>query len=275
VVKENRAEKRYELLTCSLRGHALVGTDAARVTAADHLVVRQLGDVRWHRCLRCDAWLARKVPTEPTRETVPGRDEIELPKRGPVLRDRYVLRLIALDRFVHVVVLTTLALVLFTFARHQTGLQHTYNAIMNDLSGGDPGTTQVRGILGHLRNAFHYSPQHLVTLGLVMTAYAVLEATEMVGLWFAKRWAEYLTFVATVALVPFEVYELANGVSVFKMVAFVINVAIVLYLLVAKRLFGVRGGFRVEEERRRKLSGWEAIEEATPPLPVGVQLVGH
>ena len=41
----------------------------------------------------------------------------------------------------------------------------------------------------------------------------------MVGLWLNKRWAEYLTFIATTALVPFEVYELTNGVSVFKIIA--------------------------------------------------------
>jgi hypothetical protein len=145
---------------------------------------------------------------------------------------------------------------------------------MNDLSGGDPGASSVRGILGHLRNVFHYSPRHLVELGLAITGYAVLEAAEMVGLWLAKRWAEYLTFVATTLLVPFEVYELTIGVSAFKIVTLVINVAIVVYLLFAKRLFGVRGGHRVELERRQRLGGWEAIERATtqgsPQVATGV-----
>lgn len=195
---------------------------------------------------------------------MPSRDEIELPERGPLLRDRYVLRLIALDRAIHVIVLTGLAVALFTFASHHTALQRDYNEIMNDLSGGDPGASSVRGILGHLRNVFHYSPRHLVELGLAITGYAVLEAAEMVGLWLAKRWAEYLTFVATTLLVPFEVYELTIGVSAFKVVTLVINVAIVVYLLFAKRLFGVRGGHRLELERRQRLSGWEAIERATP-----------
>ena len=110
----------------------------------------------------------------------------------------------------------------------------------------------MRGILGYLRKAFEYSPRHLVHLGLVVTAYAALEATEMVGLWFNKRWAEYLTLVATTLLVPLEIYELVLGVSAFKVVTLVINLAIVVYLLLAKRLFGLRGGHRAEVERRRR-----------------------
>ena len=53
----------------------------------------------------------------------------------------------------------------------------------------------------------------------------------------------------------------------FKVITFVINVAIVVYLLLAKRLFGLRGGHRAEVERRREFSGWPAIDRTTPPAP--------
>ena len=89
----------------------------------------------------------------------------------------------------------------------------------------------------------------------------------MVGLWMNKRWAEYLTFIATTALVPFEVYELTNSVSVFKLLALAINLAVVIYLLLAKRLFGLRGGHAAEHARRELSSGWSAIERATPGAP--------
>ena len=186
-----------------------------------------------------------------------------MPARGPVLRDRYVLRLIAFDRAIHVLVLGTLALVLFTFARHNHSLHRDYVNIMNDLSGGDPGASNARGILGYLGRAFKYSSSDLIKLGIVLSAYAALEATEMVGLWFNKRWAEYLTFIATTALVPFEIYELANGVSAFKLITLILNVAVVVYLLLAKRLFGLRGGHAAELARREHLGGWAAIERAT------------
>jgi uncharacterized membrane protein (DUF2068 family) len=268
--KKRGPDNRYELLTCAWRGHAVVGTDAAVVTPEDAFVVRQADGVRWYRCLRCDAWVFGNIPDAPTRDRVTPRDGIQIPPRGPLLRDRYVLRLIAIDRAIHVVVLSVLAVVLFTFAKHDAALHRDYVNIMNDLSGGSPGETQVRGILGYLRKAFEYSPRRLIQLGLAVTAYAALEATEMVGLWFNKRWAEYLTLVATAALVPFEVYELTLGVSVFKVITLVINVAIVVYLLLAKRLFGLRGGHEAEVERRRELGGWGVIERATPGVPSAV-----
>jgi uncharacterized membrane protein (DUF2068 family) len=259
-----RPPNRYELLTCAWSGHVLVGTDAATVAPEDALVVREDGSVRWHRCLRCDAWVGRAAPERAGRAGVESRDEIRLPLRGSALRDRYVLRLIAVDRAIHVVVLGGLAVALFTFAAHDQALHHDYQNIMNDLAGGAPGASQARGVLGYLGRAFKYSPTHLRILGLVLTAFAALEAAEMVGLWLNKRWAEYLTFVATTALVPFEIYELTNGVSVFKLIALVINLAVVLYLLIAKRLFGLRGGHRAELARRELTSGWPAIERATP-----------
>ncbi len=272
--RKGRPHNRYELLTCGWKGHALVGTDAGTVTEEDFPVVREHDGVRWHRCLRCDAWLPRDRPVRPERDRVPSLAEIEVPARGPVLRDRYVLRLIALDRAVHVVVLSVLAVVLFTFAHHDASLHRDYVNIMNDLSGTSPGESQLRGVLGYLGKAFDYSPHRLIQLGLLVVAYAALEASEMVGLWFSKRWAEYLTFVATTALVPLEVYELTLSVSVFKVVALVINLAIVVYLLFAKRLFGVRGGHRVVIERRAELSGRDAIERTSPGAPsVGVAVV--
>ena len=95
----------------------------------------QDGPVRWHRCLRCDGWLQRARPEHPQRERVEPRDEIELPLRGSALRDRYVLRLIALDRAIHVIVLAGLSIALFTFAANDEALHHDYQNIMNDLAG--------------------------------------------------------------------------------------------------------------------------------------------
>ena len=43
-----------------------------------------------------------------------------------------------------------------------------------------------------------------------------------------------------------------------------INVAIAAYLLWAKRLFGLHGGQRAEEERKAAAVSWEALEAAVP-----------
>ena len=46
-----------------------------------------------------------------------------------------------------------------------------------------------------------------------IAAYSVLEGVEAVGLWLGKRWAEYLTFVSTIVLVPYEIHELTKSVT--------------------------------------------------------------
>jgi hypothetical protein len=75
-----------------------------------------------------------------------------------------------------------------------------------------------------------------------------------------------LTFVETGVFVPFEIYELTHSVSALKVLALVINLAVVGYLLVKKRLFGVRGGAkadRQEREQDRNFS-WIAFDRIDP-----------
>jgi hypothetical protein len=52
----------------------------------------------------------------------------------------------------------------------------------------------------------------------------------------------------------------------FKAIALVVNLAIVTYLLLAKRLFGLRGGAGFERAERRRDVGWEALERTAPPF---------
>ena len=86
---------------------------------------------------------------------------------------------------------------------------------------------------------------------------------EAVGLWYQRRWAEYLTFLVTTSLLPLEIYEIATRTTALKVIAFVINVAVVVYLLFAKRLFGLR--------RRPERDGDESPDRAalfSPPVKV-------
>ena len=255
-----RPANRYELFTCGWRGHVLVGTDVAEVTEADRAIVRQVGPERLHHCLRCYDWVLLSPPVAPVRLTVPAREDIDLPLRGQLLRDRYVLRLIAFDRAVHVTVLSVLAVVLFVVAGNHAALQRDYTQIVDAFGG----PTQAHPLLGRFKSLLAISSTHLYEAALVVVAYATLEAVEMVGLWFTKRWAEYLTFVATVILIPFEVYELTASVSVLKLVTFLINVAIAAYLLWSKRLFGLNGGQRAEEQRLHAAVSWESVENSLP-----------
>ena len=259
---------RYELLGCALHGHDVVGTDAATVRDADALVVREDTDRRrWHRCLRCDAWEPHDPPAAPARDTVPGPDEIVVPLRGKLLRDRFVLRLIALDRVLHVLGLGLLGIGILVFLAYRSAWSPVFTQVLVAVQGAVGGPVgQQPGLLLDAQRAFDLPASTLRWVGLSVLAYAALEAVEAVGLWFARRWAEYLTFVATTVLFVPEVYELAHGATPTKVLAFAVNVAVVVYLLLAKRLFGIRGGGHAEAVERARDTGWAAIELAGPPV---------
>jgi uncharacterized membrane protein (DUF2068 family) len=257
---------RYELISCGLHGHELLGTDAARLRPGDAVFAREADGLRWYRCLRCDSWLPLAPPSQPAADYPPRREDVALPLRGRPLRDRYVLRLIALDRAVHFLVLSALSAGLFLFANNRTMLHADFTRILKDLQGGlgGPVNNSQHGIVHDLQRLFGVSIHSLYLIAAAAAAYGALEATEAVGLWLGRRWAEYLTFVATAVFVPYEIYELTKSVTWLKLLTLAINLLIVVYLLLAKRLFGLRGGGKAERAERAEDYGWPAIERATP-----------
>ena len=78
---------------------------------------------------------------------------------------------------------------------------------------------------------------HITVLAIGAIAYALLEGTEGVGLAMRRRWAEYLTVIATGILIPYEAYEVVHRVTLFKVGALLLNLAVVGYLAYRKRLF--------------------------------------
>jgi uncharacterized membrane protein (DUF2068 family) len=204
---------RYELIGCGLHGHELLGTDAAELYPEDDLFAREAGGLRWYRCLRCDSWVALSPPGKPVKRYPPRRAEVTLPLRGKPLRDRYVLRLIALDRLIHFLALSAIAAALFLFASNKAALNADFARILKDLQGGlgGPVNNTNHGILHDLQRLFAVNVTNLYLVGVAVAAYAVLEGAEAVGLWLGRRWAEYLTFIATVVFVPYEVYELTKA----------------------------------------------------------------
>lgn len=88
---------------------------------------------------------------------------------------------------------------------------------------------------GHLVRAIdrflEIGHDHLRAIGVAAAVYAGVFAVEGWGLWREKRWAEYLTTIVTASLIPFELWELALHVTALKMLALVVNIAIVAYLI--------------------------------------------
>jgi len=259
----------WELVACGWAGHALVGTDAAELRPQDELYARDYGTIRWLRCLRCDSWVALAPPEHPARRYPPDRDAIEIPRRGKALRDRVVLRLIAIDRLIHFIILTALGIGVLAIAGNEAALKSRFYRVLTDLQNGVAGgTVQNSGHVGffhELDKLLSLRAGTLHALGIALLAYALLEGLEAIGLWLTKRWAEYLTFIATTLLIPLEIYEIIHRATVLKVIGLLINLAVAVYLIGAKRLFGVRGGGRVDEELRAHDRSWEAIERATPP----------
>jgi uncharacterized membrane protein (DUF2068 family) len=258
---------RYELLDCALTGHHLIGQDVRTVRPDDALVLREYDGQRWHRCLRCDSWQPLPPPETPDRDVLPELDDIEVPLRGKALRDRYVLRLIALDRIVHVILFLIVAIAILVLANHRNAVRDDYAKIVTAIWGNNL-RVHNKGLLRDVNDVLALQRGSLYAVAAVAFGYAALEAAEAVGLWLAKRWAEYLTFIATILLLPLEIYELTVTVSPAKIITLVINLAIAVYLLLSKRLFGLRGGGRVDEAEREYDSGWLAVRRAGPS-PIG------
>ena len=261
--RRKRTHIDWELIDCGLSGHHLVGTDAASVGPDDDLFVRDIGSAGGTDA--CAATPGRLWPRRaPDAPSVPSRDEIDLPLRGSALRDRFVLRVIAVERVVHVIVLTLLVVGIFVFASHKRTLDDDYTRILADLQGTFGGTTGRHGILADINRLFAIRTKYLYLIGIGLAVYTAVLALETVGLWYDRRWAEYLTFVETSVLLPYEIYELAHGVSALKVISLVLNLAILLYLALGHRLFGLRGGLAALRARRERSNSWEAIEAATP-----------
>ena len=234
-----------ETLVCGFRGH-FAPAAAVRTLLPEHSGVGvDLPDGRrLARCVRCDSWIA--VPPETTaraeRESLPKLESMALPRRGRRLREAIILRLIAIDRGIHAVLFGAIAVGSFLAERRlplfQAALQRWLVAI--DQAAGQTGPTPSRSFVDkELRHLLAVRSGQLRVVAITAAVYCVLEATEAIGLWRERRWAEYLTAVATAGFLPFEIIELTKNVSPLKVGTFVVNLAILVYLIWAKSLFGV------------------------------------
>jgi uncharacterized membrane protein (DUF2068 family) len=87
-------------------------------------------------------------------------------------------------------------------------------------------------IAGRLLSKLHLvHTKELKEISALGAGYAALFLTEGTGLLFQKRWAEWLTIVATSSLMPFEMYGLVKEFTAIRLLALLANAAVVLYLI--------------------------------------------
>lgn len=200
-----------------------------------------------------------RPPVDPSQESQAARDEIVLPARGRPLKGRYILRIIALTRAFNVLVLLLVLGGVIAVLSNQTALRDDLTASATSLQVvlGGQAVSQLESLLSG-----GAGPLWLVAAGVLVLV--AVEAAEGVGLWRATRWGKYLTFVMTTLLLVPEVLELTSSTSPGTIVAMIVNIAVVLHLLISKRLFGLRGGApAVAAERDHDIS-WTALQRHVP-----------
>jgi uncharacterized membrane protein (DUF2068 family) len=200
------------------------------------------GRRRLCRCLRCDAWLVAEVPATPSRARLPAPEELPIPRRGAALRSAVVVRVIAVERGIHSLVFALVAALAIALRAELTGVKGWVRDLLHRLTTNSNGTGTAIGNGFLVKEGHHLLTLRSSTLDLVIVAavaYCLVEGVEAVGLWRERRWAEYLTVVATAGFVPYEVIELAGGVSALKVGALILNLVVLAYLLWSKELFGI------------------------------------
>ena len=238
----------WSLLGCGANGHVTFAP--AEPALRDRLNIATREGVAW-RCLRCGTF----VIGEPMA-TGPAADAPQV-RRAEQVRSALILRIFAVERFLRALIFAALAIAVWRFSVSRLSFEQAYDQALPPLRAllRDFGfSVQHSKLLGLLHEAFTVDPRTLGFIALGLGAYAVIEAVEGIGLWLVKRWGEYFAMIVTSLGLPYEIYDLTNKVTVLRVVAFVINLALVLYLVLTKRLFGVRGGKQAYEAKLRSES---------------------
>ncbi|MCX3060224.1 DUF2127 domain-containing protein [Streptomyces beihaiensis] len=238
----------WDRRTCARRGHLTYAPQEQRLR--ERLEADTALGEAW-RCLRCgDFVLGAPHGSGPARDA-------PLVPRGKALRDLFILRFLAVERVIRGVFIVLVAIAVWKFSNSQDSVRRFFDEYLDvfrpvfrhfhyDLNHSP--------VVGSIQKTFDYKHSTLVTVAVALLVYALVEIVEGVGLWWAKRWAEYLTVVATAAFLPLEIYELTEKVSWVKIATLTVNVLAVLYILLTKRLFGLRGGRTAFEAERHSAS---------------------
>lgn len=246
----------WSLRTCGRKGHVTYAPTEDAL--AERLRVDTPAGQAW-RCLRCGDF----VVGDPAGAGPASNAPIGL--RGRALRDAFVLRLLAAERLVRGLLIGLAAYAVLSYSHSENALRTLFE---KDLPAAKP-LANVFGydldkssVVHEIHKLLLVKPSTLHVVALVLAIYAAIEIGEAIGLWLLKRWGEYFAAVATAIFLPYELYEITERITVIRVGAFVINVAAVVYLLLSKRLFGLRGGYPAYDAQRHEQSLLEVEESA-------------
>ncbi len=226
----------WSTMSCALRHHITYRPDDAKL--AERLRAESPAGEAW-RCLRCGAY----VPGDPYGYGP--TDDAPTPTRGKALRQLIILRLLATLRFFEGLLEIAVGVTLIGL---QSRVPDLIQRLREELPLLVPAAERIgwdieKSWIARTLNDFaDLDAGSYALIGTGITLLGVSKWAEAIGLWLAKRWGEYLAVIATSLFVPIEIRELLEGVTAFKVILFSINIAAVLWLIWAKRLFGFRGG---------------------------------
>lgn len=157
---------------------------------------------------------------------------------APHLHGPRTLALIAAFKFVKSLFLVVVAILLFRLG-HPQAIESFVHWV---------GTLQIA--TGHefvgraIRWLVGIDAHTIALFGAIALVYATLYAIEGYGLWENRNWAKYLTVVSTCLFIPVELWEMHRHFTPMKVVALVVNIAIVAYLvwLLRQELAALRHG---------------------------------
>jgi uncharacterized membrane protein (DUF2068 family) len=144
-------------------------------------------------------------------------------------RSDALLRLIAIERSVRGILLVAVGVILLTH------LKADWGRAVSDIARALGLDTHHNAVSHFVNRVGALSLGKRVEYGAIAVAYGLLEAVEAYGLWRRRPWGEYLTIVATGLLLIPEVDELIKRPTALKAGGFVVNLAIVIYLIVRVR----------------------------------------
>jgi uncharacterized membrane protein (DUF2068 family) len=256
----------WSLIDCGRKGHLTYAPAEADVRT--QLRAQAEAGEAW-RCLRCGAY----VTGEPLMSG-PAADA-PVVRRGKEVRSAFILRIFAVERFLRALAVAAIAFVVWRFEYSRETIEQAFDRERPELRtlfhqlGYNIDNSKLVGLFNR---ALTLSPTTIKLLAIGLACYAAIEVVEGVGLWVGKRWGEYFAMVATSVGLPLEIYDLVNKVSTIGLVLFAINLFLVLYLVITKRLFGVRGGKKAYDARLRSESIMDAAIAAAaadedPPAP--------
>jgi uncharacterized membrane protein (DUF2068 family) len=252
----------WNLRVCGRRGHVMYAPDEEDLRARLHATTP--AGAAW-RCLRCGGFFVGEPTGHGPAEDAP------IVMRGRALRDAVILRLLAVERFAKGLVVLGGAYGIFRFRANQDAVQRAFHEdlpLLRPLADKIGWNLEDSSVVHTLRTVIEARSTTLLWLALGLILYGGLQIAEGTGLWLLKRWGEYFAVVATSLFIPVEIYELTEKITWLRIGALIINIAAVVYILLSKRLFGLRGGHAAYEAERHEMSLLEVTAAAGAPTPV-------